>query len=652
MITLLNKNKLFLYCLVVIISSSFFASLIQTSFGKVDVKLMNLKTPDGQNLVYDLYKPSIATENDKQPFIVVVPGFQRSKEALSNIAIELSRRGYVVALIDPYAQGMSSSSLSRLAATTQGYGMFALVDYAYAENFSFVDINKIGSTGHSMGGNAAIRGADYFGKEAIKSGKKSKLDSVYISGYVLTLRENILRDSKSNMGVSYALYDEGAFRNDLQGWDAGNMKIAPESLRTVNSVLPKDKKVTEVELGKYYGERSNNTLRVIFNEELLHPFQPYNKEATKNQLDYFDKVFGAPISINSNNQIWQYKELFTLINMIVSLLMLIPIAKLFLSLSFYKDIVKDIPASLPEQTSKSKMIFWSVFFLSALIACISFIPMVDVAKILFYESANRELTWFFPQRMNNSVMLWAAFNGSIGLVIFFISYYFFGRHHGVNTNSWGLQINKVELFKTLALPVALIFLVLGSIFAGIATPTEAAAIGAFGALLIALINRKVNLHFLKETSEKTAIVSTMIFTILIGASIFSLIFRGVGGDELIDLIFNSLPGGSFTALIFVLVIIFLLGFILDFIEICYVIVPLVAPPLLMMGFDPVWLAILFAINLQTSFLTPPFGFSLFYLRGVADENIQTKEIYIGVIPFIGLQLTVLLIVVIFPDLIL
>ena len=455
MITLLNKNKLFLYCLVVIISSSFFASLIQTSFGKVDVKLMNLKTPDGQNLVYDLYKPSIATENDKQPFIVVVPGFQRSKEALSNIAIELSRRGYVVALIDPYAQGMSSSSLSRLAATTQGYGMFALVDYAYAENFSFVDINKIGSTGHSMGGNAAIRGADYFGKEAIKSGKKSKLDSVYISGYVLTLRENILRDSKSNMGVSYALYDEGAFRNDLQGWDAGNMKIAPESLRTVNSVLPKDKKVTEVELGKYYGERSNNTLRVIFNEELLHPFQPYNKEATKNQLDYFDKVFGAPISINSKNQIWQYKEFFTLINMIISLLMLVPIAKLFLSLSFYRDIVKDIPASLPEQTSKSKMIFWSVFFLSALIACISFIPMVDVAKILFFESANRELTWFFPQRMNNSVMLWAAFNGSIGLVIFFISYYFFGRHHGVNTNSWGLQINKVELFKTIMLGLSI-----------------------------------------------------------------------------------------------------------------------------------------------------------------------------------------------------
>ncbi len=213
------------------------------------------------------------------------------------------------------------------------------------------------------------------------------------------------------------------------------------------------------------------------------------------------------------------------------------------------------------------------------------------------------------------------------------------------------NVKNLVLFKTLMLPIILIFLVLGSIFAGIATPTEAAAIGAFGALIIALINQKVDISFIKETSEKTAVVSTMIFTILIGASIFSLIFRGVGGDDLIDLIFNSLPGGSYTALIFVLLVIFLLGFILDFIEICYVIIPLVAPPLLMMGFDPVWLAILFAINLQTSFLTPPFGFSLFYLRGVADESIQTKEIYKGVIPFIFIQLLILFLVILFSTII-
>ena len=209
-----------------------------------------------------------------------------------------------------------------------------------------------------------------------------------------------------------------------------------------------------------------------------------------------------------------------------------------------------------------------------------------------------------------------------------------------------------EILKTLALPLILIILVLGSIISGIATPTEASAIGAMGALLIAIIDGKFTLSFLKEASEKTAIVSTMIFTILIGASIFSLIFRGVGGDELIDLIFGSLPGGPYTALIFVLLLVFLLGFILDFIEICYVIVPLVAPPLLMMGFDPVWLAILLAINLQTSFLTPPFGFSLFYLRGVAHKSIQTSEIYKGVIPFIFIQLLILGLVLIFPFIVL
>ena len=209
-----------------------------------------------------------------------------------------------------------------------------------------------------------------------------------------------------------------------------------------------------------------------------------------------------------------------------------------------------------------------------------------------------------------------------------------------------------DIVKTLALPLLLIILVLGSIIAGIATPTEASAIGAAGALLIVLINGKLSLGFIKETSQKTAIVSTMIFTILIGASIFSLIFRGVGGDDLIDLVFGSLPGGPYTALIFVLIFVFLLGFILDFIEICYVIVPLVAPPLLMMGFDPVWLAILIAINLQTSFLTPPFGFSLFYLRGVANESIQTSEIYRGVIPFIFIQLLVLITVLFLPFLVL
>ena len=270
-----------------------------------------------------------------------------------------------------------------------------------------------------------------------------------------------------------------------------------------------------------------------------------------------------------------------------------------------------------------------------------------------YQRAQNDMGIFSQQTVTvGDLFIGAIVPGAlicIGYLIYTI--YKNQTNQSINDHAIDSKINIINLFKTLALPFFLIFLVLGSIFAGIATPTEAAAIGAFGALVIALVNGKINFTFIKESSEKTAIVSTMIFTILIGASIFSLIFRGVGGDDLINLIFSSIPGGSYTALIFVLVIIFLLGFILDFIEICYVIVPLVAPPLLMMGFDPVWLAILFAINLQTSFLTPPFGFSLFYLRGVADQSIQTAEIYKGVIPFIGIQLLVLLLVIIFPILI-
>ncbi len=447
----LKENKTLIAIASLILLFSYLASLFLTSFGSVEVKSLRLDTQNGQYIIYDLYKPKTATKDSKAPFIAIIPGFQRSKEALSNIAIELSRRGYVIALIDPYAQGLSSASLNTRAATTEGYGMFALVEHIHSGAFEFVDTNKIGATGHSMGGNAAIRGADFFGKQATEKNIKSKLDSVYVSGYVLTLRNNILRNSRSNMGVSYALYDEGAFRNELSGWDSANMKIAPESLRVVNNILSTDQQIEEVDLGKYYGSKENNTLRVIFNEPVLHPFQPYNFEATSNQLDYFEKVFGAPKYINSVNQIWHWKEIFTLINMVLALAMLIPLTKLLLSFNFFSSISKNIPVPLNTPKREGKIIFWSIFFISALIACVTFIPMVEVAKILFEDAANRKLTWFFPQRMNNPVMLWAAFNGALGIIIFYLSYKLFGKKNGVSSESWGLKINKNDFFKTIIL---------------------------------------------------------------------------------------------------------------------------------------------------------------------------------------------------------
>ena len=446
-------------CLALLFVLAFLSFLVQSDFGNVNVKSHTLYSSNNQYVVYDLYKPSSASKENKAPFIVVVPGFQRSKEALSNIAIELSRRGNVVALIDPYAQGMSSSSLSRRAATTEGYGMFALIDTVSKGNlYDFVDTDKMASTGHSMGGNAAIRGANYFGREAIRENKKSKLHSVYVSGYVLTLTEKVLEDVRSNVGVSYALYDEGAFRNELQGWDAGNMKIAPEALRTVNSILDENQKLDVIELEKFYGEIDKNTARVIYNERLLHPFQPYNNIATANQLIYFDKVFNSDVKFDPYDQIWQWKELFTLLSMITSLIMLIPLTRFLLKLNFFSELVKEVPKPLPVQNRKGKVVFWSIFIIGATVACLTFIPMVDIAKIIFQKASNRELTWFFPQRMNNSVMLWATFNGVFGAILFFGSYHLFGRKAGIKKDSWGIKITNIEIVKTFLLGL-LVFLI-------------------------------------------------------------------------------------------------------------------------------------------------------------------------------------------------
>jgi len=209
----------------------------------------------------------------------------------------------------------------------------------------------------------------------------------------------------------------------------------------------------------------------------------------------------------------------------------------------------------------------------------------------------------------------------------------------------------VRVVRALLPPLALILAVLGSILAGIATPTEAAAVGAVGAMLLAIGRRELDLPRLREIMEGTVRVSSMVFLILIGASVFSVVFRGYGGDEAVAGVLQNLPGGVFGAVVVVMLVMFLLGFVLDFIEITFVVVPIVGPVLLAMGLDPVWLGVMIAINLQTSFLTPPFGFALFYLRGVAPPEVRTGQIYRGVIPFVIIQLATLGVLALWPELV-
>jgi tripartite ATP-independent transporter DctM subunit len=208
----------------------------------------------------------------------------------------------------------------------------------------------------------------------------------------------------------------------------------------------------------------------------------------------------------------------------------------------------------------------------------------------------------------------------------------------------------LPLLRDVLPAVGLVLLVLGSILAGIATPTEAAAVGAVGACVFAALRGPFSLARLWDVAQETVKVSAMVFAILFGAALFSLVFRGLGGDELVHAALSGLPGGRGTAVFAVMLLMFLLGFVLDFIEITFIVVPIVAPVLFALGVDPVWLGVMMAINLQTSFLTPPFGFALFYLRGVAPPDLPMLAMYRGVLPFIALQLGMLGLLALWPGL--
>lgn len=273
-----------------------------------------------------------------------------------------------------------------------------------------------------------------------------------------------------------------------------------------------------------------------------------------------------------------------------------------------------------------------------------------------YQQAQLDMGIFAPETISVGDLFTGAVIPGLGLVLLYLIY--------LLTVAWlkpelmPVTIKNSQrqpgfykrILTSLLPPLGLIFSVLGSIMGGLATPTEAAAVGAVGAMVLALLKGEFSFKKLQQVMENTTQVTCMVFMILIGATLFSLVFRGFSGDELIVELLSDLPGGAFGAMLSVMLIMFLLGFVLDFIEITFVVVPIIGPVLLTMGIDPVWLGIMIAINLQTSFLTPPFGFALFYLRGVAPPEVKTTQIYKGVLPFIIIQLIMLTILAIWPQL--
>jgi tripartite ATP-independent transporter DctM subunit len=271
-----------------------------------------------------------------------------------------------------------------------------------------------------------------------------------------------------------------------------------------------------------------------------------------------------------------------------------------------------------------------------------------------YQQAQLKLGNYSPETVSVGDLFVGAIIPGLGLVVFYLLYVLWVAWREPLRAPAIKNITKRsawDLCKAIIPALGLILAVLGSILFGFATPTYAAAVGAVGAMLFALIGKQLTWQKCKDVAKETAKVTAMVFAILIGAALFSLVFRGYGGDDLVHHLLSQVPGGKWGALFIIMLVMFLLGFVIDFIEIVFVVVPIVAPVLLAMGVDPVWLGVVMAINLQTSFLTPPFGFALFYLRGVAPPEVKTMDIYRGVIPFIGLQIVMLLLVILFPALV-
>ena len=273
-----------------------------------------------------------------------------------------------------------------------------------------------------------------------------------------------------------------------------------------------------------------------------------------------------------------------------------------------------------------------------------------------YQYSQMNLGNYSPRTVSVGDLFAGALLPGVILVLFYISYillisFIDPKSAPKNKESNIGPENQTKIISSLLPPIGLMVVVLGSILLGVATPTEAAGIGAFGALVISYSRKALNKNIILEISNSTLKITGMVFFILISASVFSLVFRGFSGDDLVHNFLTELPGDKVSAMIITMIVIFILGFILDFIEITFVVIPIVAPILLGMGFDPVWLGIMIAINLQTSFLTPPFGFALFYLRGVAPDTVKTQQIYKGIVPFVLIQIIMLVVLSIYPEIV-
>lgn len=462
-----------LICLLLIIIGAVGSSLAQRDGGKVNVQGLMIPGKDGALVSADLFRPDTATEKNKAPMVIVSPGFQRTKETQISYSMELARRGYVTLVVDPYNQGESTSQ----PPTNDDPSIKPAIDYvSRTTTLNYVDKSRIGITGHSAGGSQVRRMAAEYGAKESKALKKAKspnspggttitkeerekaealnpIRSVFISGWLQKLDAKKFKKVHSNVGIGYAFYDEGGYRNKNGN---GDLRTAPEALAVINSGLPASQHVDHVVIGKGYGSTSDRTYRVAYNDRTIHPFQPLTPSAIGSMIQFFDDTLGAPHAMSTTNQTWWLKELCNGLSLVAALVMLVPLTKLLLTIPWFSLARTEVCPAPAKPRGRGAVMFWTIFVISAAVACVTFIPLSAASQHVFSAAANKQNGWFFPGRMVNAVVLWSLVNGLFGLILLWISHSM-SKHRGADEpRNWGVRMTWAQTGRTLALALLVI----------------------------------------------------------------------------------------------------------------------------------------------------------------------------------------------------
>lgn len=473
-----TKNIVTLICiaLCLILVSCIGASLLQTSFGDVEVMTFRIPTDDGTWVTANLYRPKTATAETPAPLVVANHGGANSKEMQDIYAIELSRRGIVVISLDHYFHGDSSTVGVTMTETmtTPTMAMIPIVEYAW--NLNYVDKDNIGVTGHSLGGGSTWTTMQYYGQKykaalaeavasdsdggtAITPAEQEKIKEadkitagLPMGSAVLFCNEEVLSDIHANVGVIEGQFDENGYVRPQETaiYQDGDSEV----MTLVNSGLAEGERVDNAKVGTYYGTPADKSLRVFYNPKEIHAWNHFSKTSASYAVEFFTQAFQMENPIPATNQIWFTKEVFNLAGLVGVFLLIVPFAMLLLKVPCFAGLVQPEPPRLPApKTKKARMVFFGTWMISILVSWLSFVPMSGMDYIFGASYGLDNSSVIFPQPITNFILAWGIFNGLTGLLLFFLSYHFFGKKNGTTPEMWGLRISFKQLLQTFALAV-------------------------------------------------------------------------------------------------------------------------------------------------------------------------------------------------------